>query len=75
MDPSTAEADAEQQSPNSERGPSELASEEPGTRQGAPRYAIPARKLAAVEVPAVVQDVDRAVRAFGRVANLNHVSS
>ncbi|CAG9979612.1 unnamed protein product [Clonostachys byssicola] len=73
MEPSTVEADAEQQSPNSERGPSELASDEPGTRQGAPRYAIPARKLAAVEIPAVVQDVDRAVRAFGRVANLNHV--
>jgi general transcription factor 3C polypeptide 5 (transcription factor C subunit 1) len=73
MEPSTVEADAEQQSSNSERGPSELA-DEPGTRQGAPRYAIPARKLAAVEIPAVVQDVDRAVRAFGRVANLNHVS-
>lgn len=74
MEPFTVEADAEQQSSNSEHGPSELASDEPGIRQGAPRYTIPARKLAAVEIPAVVQDVDRAVRAFGRVANLNHVS-
>lgn len=41
---------------------------------GAPRYPIPHRKLAAVEVLAVVKDPDRMVKAFGRVPSLNHVS-
>lgn len=41
----------------------------------APRYTIPSRKIGAVEVPAVVQDIDRAVRAFGRVPSLAHVSN
>ncbi|KOS17186.1 Transcription factor tau subunit sfc1 [Escovopsis weberi] len=40
---------------------------------GAPRYPIPHRDLSAVEIPAVVEDVDRAVKAFGRVPNLRHV--
>ncbi|KAL6830976.1 RNA polymerase III transcription factor IIIC subunit domain-containing protein [Trichoderma sp. SZMC 28015] len=40
---------------------------------GAPRYAIPPRELTAVEIPAVVEDVDRAVKAFGRVPSLRHV--
>lgn len=42
---------------------------------GAPRYAIPPRELTAVEIPAVVEDVDRAVKAFGRVPSLRHVSA
>ncbi|KAH0497930.1 hypothetical protein TgHK011_005212 [Trichoderma gracile] len=40
---------------------------------GAPRYVIPPRELTAVEIPAVVEDVDRAVRAFGRAPSLRHV--
>ncbi|KAK6453180.1 hypothetical protein FP744_10009432 [Trichoderma asperellum] len=40
---------------------------------GAPRYAIPQRELTAVEIPAVVENIDRAVRAFGRVPSLRHV--
>lgn len=42
---------------------------------GAPRYRVPARYLAAVEIPAIVKDIDRAVRAFGRVPSLTHVSA
>lgn len=41
---------------------------------GAPRYVIPPRELTAVEIPAVVEDIDRAVRAFGRAPSLRHVS-
>ncbi|UKZ70601.1 uncharacterized protein TrAtP1_011576 [Trichoderma atroviride] len=43
------------------------------TENGAPRYAIPRRDLTAVEIPAVVENIDRAVRAFGRVPSLRHV--
>lgn len=39
----------------------------------APRYSIPAKSFAAVELPAVVQNLDRAVKAFGRVPSLQHV--
>ncbi|KAF4988601.1 hypothetical protein FDECE_14979 [Fusarium decemcellulare] len=39
----------------------------------APKYPIPSRVLGAVEIPAVVENVDRAVKAFGRVPNLQHV--
>lgn len=42
--------------------------------QGAPRYVVPHRDLAAVEFPAVIQDVDRAVKTFGRLPTLQHVS-
>lgn len=41
----------------------------------APRYDIPTRTLGAVEIPAVVENVDRAVMAFGRVASFQHVST
>lgn len=41
---------------------------------GAPRYPIASRGLSAVEIPAVVQNVDRAIKAFGRVSSLTHVS-
>ncbi|UKZ72743.1 hypothetical protein TrVFT333_000377 [Trichoderma virens FT-333] len=41
---------------------------------GAPRYAIPSRELTAVEIPAVVEDIDRAVKAFGRAPSLRHVT-
>lgn len=47
----------------------------PGQQDGAPRYVIPACDLAAVEVPAIVDNPDRAVRAFGRVSDLQHVST
>ena len=40
----------------------------------APRYPIPSRYLAAVEIPAVVENIDRAVKAFGRAPSLAHVS-
>ena len=39
----------------------------------APTYTIPSRKLSAVEIPAIVNDVDRAVSAFGRAPSLEHV--
>ncbi|POR31041.1 Transcription factor tau subunit sfc1 [Tolypocladium paradoxum] len=39
---------------------------------GAPRYPIPLRYLAAVEIPAVVENIDRAVKAFGRTPSLTH---
>ena len=39
----------------------------------APRYQIPEREMGAVELPAIVHDVDRAIRAFGRVPSLAHV--
>lgn len=42
--------------------------------EGAPRFRIPPRDLAAVEIPAVVENIDRAVKAFGRVPSLEHVS-
>ncbi|PHH88603.1 hypothetical protein CDD83_7330 [Cordyceps sp. RAO-2017] len=38
----------------------------------APRYEVPSRRLAAVELPAVVKNIDRAVKAFGRVPSLSH---
>jgi hypothetical protein len=41
---------------------------------GAPRYPVASRDLSAVEIPAVVQNVDRAIKAFGRVPSLSHVS-
>ncbi|KAF7563398.1 hypothetical protein G7046_g753 [Stylonectria norvegica] len=40
--------------------------------QSATKYAIPSRIIGAVEIPAVVEDVDRAVKAFGRVPSLQH---
>ena len=42
--------------------------------EGAPRYPIPSRELSAVEVPAIINNIDRAVKAFGRVPDLSHVS-
>lgn len=42
--------------------------------EGAPRYPIPSRELSAVEVPAFIQNIDRTVKAFGRVPDLSHVS-
>lgn len=42
-------------------------------QDAAPRYPIPRRSMGAVEIPAVVQNVDRAVQAFGRVPSLAHV--
>lgn len=57
-----------------EDGVSQDGSTEETMPQGAPRYPVPARRLAAVEVPAVVQNVDRAIKAFGRTPVLSHVS-
>lgn len=45
------------------------------TSQGAPRYSIPLRQLSAVEVPAIINNIDRAVKAFGRAPTLRHVST
>jgi hypothetical protein len=45
----------------------------PQSQKPAPKYSIPARDLGAVEIPAVVENVDRAVKAFGRVPSLRHV--
>ncbi|KAK7402737.1 tau 95 subunit of transcription factor TFIIIC [Neonectria punicea] len=45
----------------------------PAPPDAAPRYSVPNRLLGAVEIPAVVQNVDRAVKAFGRVPSLQHV--
>lgn len=41
---------------------------------GAPKYPIPNRDLGAVEIPAVVENVDRAVKAFGRTPSFQQVS-
>lgn len=40
----------------------------------APRYPVPQRRLAAVEVPAVVENIDRTIKAFGRTSALSYVS-
>ncbi|KAI6784912.1 Transcription factor tau subunit-like protein [Emericellopsis cladophorae] len=42
---------------------------------GAPRFVIPRRNLAAVELPANVQNVDRAIQAFGRRPDLSNTHS
>ncbi|KAK2677068.1 hypothetical protein RAB80_005808 [Fusarium oxysporum f. sp. vasinfectum] len=39
----------------------------------APRYTVPSRAIGAVEIPAVVENIDRTIKAFGRVPNLQHV--
>lgn len=41
--------------------------------ESAPAYPVPHRSLAAVEVPAVVKNVDRTIKAFGRGPSLKHV--
>lgn len=47
----------------------------PGDHQGqAPTYQVASRSISAVEVPANVQNIDRAVRAYGRTETLSHVS-
>lgn len=46
--------------------------DEDATTTTAPRYPIPRRRLAAVEVPAIVRNVDRAIKAFGRNSALPH---
>lgn len=43
--------------------------------QNAPTYSIPNRDIAAVEIPAVVKNIDRTVAAFGRVSSFDHVRS
>jgi general transcription factor 3C polypeptide 5 (transcription factor C subunit 1) len=43
------------------------------TADSAPRYPIPTDRLAAVEIPAIVENVDRAIKAFGRAPSLDHV--
>ncbi|KAH7246413.1 RNA polymerase III transcription factor IIIC subunit-domain-containing protein [Fusarium tricinctum] len=47
--------------------------DEPLHTDSASRYTVPTRIVGAVEIPAVVENVDRAVKAFGRVPNLQHV--
>lgn len=63
---------------NRNRTPEPIAIEDPGVNAAenanAPRYEVPSRDLGAVEFPAIIHDVDRALRAFGRVPSLSHVS-
>ncbi|KAH7318186.1 RNA polymerase III transcription factor IIIC subunit-domain-containing protein [Stachybotrys elegans] len=68
MDPSQSVSDAESRSSSREPSPAK-----PSPEDSAPRYPIPLRALSAVEVPATVQNVDRAVRAFGKHPDLRHV--
>ncbi|KAJ4148589.1 hypothetical protein LMH87_003053 [Akanthomyces muscarius] len=56
------------------------ASPEPGSNstpdiaaQHAPTFTIPNTEIAAVEIPAVVQDIDRAIKAFGRLPSFEHI--
>lgn len=49
--------------------------DEPTNTDSASRYTVPTRIVGAVEIPAVVENVDRAVKAFGRVPNLQHVNT
>lgn len=49
--------------------------DEPINTDSASRYTVPTRIVGAVEIPAVVENVDRAVKAFGRVPNLQHVNA
>lgn len=42
--------------------------------QNAPTYTVPNTNIAAVEIPAVVQNIERAISAFGRVSSFDHVS-
>lgn len=65
-------------SDNEMAGPSttrQLPDQGPEEEEGAPRFRIAPRVLAAVEIPAVVENIDRTVKAFGRVPTLAHVSS
>ncbi|SPN98967.1 uncharacterized protein DNG_02006 [Cephalotrichum gorgonifer] len=39
-----------------------------GKEGGAPRYTVPPRAMGAVEIPMIVADVDRAIRAFGNLS-------
>lgn len=74
--PTVDDDDARSQSPEDSTVLLEQdASQEERSSDGAPRYPVPSRRLAAVEIPAVVKDIDRAVKAFGRVSSLSHVSS
>lgn len=57
------------------QSPEDSAMLDKASSDGAPRYPIPSRRLAAVEIPAVVNNIDRAVKAFGRVPSLSHVSA
>jgi hypothetical protein len=49
--------------------------DEPIHTDSASRYTVPTRIVGAVEIPAVVENADRAVKAFGRVPNLQHVNT
>ncbi|CAM1507932.1 Fc.00g047800.m01.CDS01 [Cosmosporella sp. VM-42] len=75
MDPSSDEEDYIADSPGPEE--EDVVDDEDNSsvsapNDGAPRYTIPARALGAVEIPAVVENVDRAVNAFGRVPTFQH---
>jgi hypothetical protein len=39
----------------------------------APSYTVPARPLGAVEVPGLISDVDRGMKAFGNIYNYDQV--
>lgn len=58
----------------STKSPMPMDADDQRDEEGAPRYPIPPRQLSAVEIPAVVENIDRAVKALGRHATLEHVS-
>ncbi|TQV90909.1 RNA polymerase III transcription factor subunit [Cordyceps javanica] len=64
-------------SPSNDSTPSSPAPGPSSTRNApasrAPTYTIPNTEIAAVEIPAVVQNIDRAISAFGRVSSFDHV--
>ena len=81
MDPSSDEEDYNADSPEpleddnqDEFLEDEIDSRRAAPRDGAPKYTIPPRVLGAVEIPAVVENVDRAVKAFGRTPTFHQVS-
>jgi hypothetical protein len=73
LDEDRMEEEEEDEGEGEQDGGSQDGTTEETVPQSAPRYPVPARRLAAVEVPAVVQNVDRAIRAFGRTPVLSHV--
>jgi general transcription factor 3C polypeptide 5 (transcription factor C subunit 1) len=58
---------------DTDEGPVITSAQGPQGEKAAPTYRIPRRELGAVEIPAVVKNVDRAIKAFGRVTSLAHV--
>lgn len=79
MDPSSDDDDYNADSPeslehhNHDYVVDTINSRRAARNDGAPKYTIPPRVLGAVEIPAVVENVDRAVKAFGRTPSFPQV--